>query len=298
MMPQALSKSPEAETRAKGHSRSSFLADLKIDHGPPGLLGRFFLAAENAVRDRGVVLSFASLEQSAMLHDAQTKNWAVFPPMLDTRLAHISEDMSYCLLGRNARGQVVCCQGGRIYDLDGRSLADIVNDQSFVYGDGGQPKDSQPVCAISAPSASTITGRFVYSGALWVHPDWRGQRLAGILPRISRAYALARWNTAYTFAFVSNSVANSPLLKLYGYKNVEPAFHFENLGPGHVDGCLLWMDAAALAADLVDFMATGLAKIDGVVADSRAQDKSLSIRSEDGNSGARVSQACRTYVRK
>lgn len=298
MLSQNLGYTPAVETRAKLHTKSSFLAELEIDHGPPGLLGRFFLAAENAVRDRGVVLNFASLKQGTKVQEAQEQNWASFPPMLDARLAHIPEDMSYCLLGRNARGQIVCCQGGRIYDLNGRSLADIVKDQSFFYGDGGKPTKGQPVCAITAPGAAAITGRFVYSGALWVHPDWRGQRLAGILPRISRAYALARWNTAFTVAFVSQKIANSPLLRMYGYQNVEPGVRIENPKSGLYEGCLLWMDADELAADLVEFMHRGFAEIDRVVAGGDAQGESLSAGSEDRNRGAGVAQAGRSDVRK
>ena len=223
-----------ANRTLKPNPTKVFLEELRIDYGPASLLGRFFLQAESYVRSTGIKLAFGPLAEAADVQGRNVASWALYPPMLDCRLSAIDPGMSYGLLGYDEHGNTVCTQGGRIYDTGTSSLAEMIADQSFFYGPGHSVGPEMPRCSITAPAASKITGRFVYSGALWVHPDYRGHRLAAILPRISRAYALARWNTEYTIALVSHKIAASPLLKMYGYSNIQPDFsHLESRPHGH-----------------------------------------------------------------
>ena len=163
-------------------------------------------------------------------------------------------------------------------------MADIIEDQSFFYGTDHGMSGEMPTCSISAVAAKTIKGRLVYSGALWVHPDYRGNRLAGVLPRISRAYALARWNAAYTIALISHKIAASPLLQMYGYNRIEPEFRIRNLGPSDMTGCLMWMDQEELAADLAHFMAGNLAKIDTAAVDGSGKNEAATVFHGHGRS--------------
>lgn len=197
--------------------------------------------------------------------------------MLDGRLSAISEAMSYCLLGRSRAGEIVASQAGRIYQLGNRSLSDIVEDHSFFYGEGGAPSLGQPTCELWAPAAKRIHGTIVYSGALWVRPDHRGHRLAKILPRISRSYALARWNTAFTVAFIGEKLAQSPLLAMYGYTKVESGFRIAQLEGSEMTGSLMWMDREELAADLARYLAEGLAQFDGTVAQSDGEHQTPAV---------------------
>lgn len=172
---------------------------------------------------------------------------------------------------------MVFAQGGRIYDTGLQTLQDIANDQSFFYADGRIPGPCEPQIQLFAPAASGISGRFVYSGALWVRPDCRGRRLARLLPRISRAYALSRWNTAHTIALVSDQIANSPLLQMYGYSKVQPGFRISGLMAHDMVGSLMWMDADELAADLSRFLADDLPQINTAVADGSGQDEASAV---------------------
>lgn len=242
-------------------SARAFLQDISIDHGPVQLLGQFFLKADTAVRNRGVVLSFAPITELIAVNLANQDSWGMFAQTLDSRHGRIPVDRSYCLLGTNASGEVVAAQAGRIYDLKGKSLRDIADDGSLYYGDGARPPGGIS-CAMTAPSAAKITGRLVYSGALWVRPDLRGQKLAAFLPRISRAYALARWNTHYTFAFMSREIAASSLSRQYGYRNIESSYTVYQKGESIYQGMLAWMDADELSSDLFAFSSTLNAKID------------------------------------
>lgn len=251
-----------------------FLAGLRIDHGPIGLLGRYFLFVDHYLRARGVTLTLASLEDASRLHERNRQSWNLFPPMLDTRLSDIPKSRSYCLLGIDGNGAVVTSQGGQVFDLAGSSLTRLIKDQSFFYGPGGKPGPAQPTCDIWAPVADSITGQVVYSGALWVRPDYRGHKFASLLPRLSRAYALAHWGTDYTVAFISNQSAQTPLLQMYGYSKLEQGFLMAGIpGVGDVTGPLMWMDRAELADDLAAFLAHMLTKVDGAVGYGSTQDE-------------------------
>jgi hypothetical protein len=256
----------------------NFLNTVKINHGPARVLGRFFLAAEKTIHDLGIELTLGRLADIAAVQAGQKASWALFPPMLDVRLSPIPEDMSYALIGHDNRGEIVCAQGGRIYDTGTRSLADIAADQSFFYSDNRQPQPGQPTISLTAPAASHITGRFVYSGALWVRPDFRGRRLAGLLPRISRAIALAHWNTAHTIALISDQIARTPLFQLYGYSKVEPMFRIKGLMADDMVGSLMWMDADELVQDLTRVLAAPLPQVDPAVAHGRAQEEPAAVR--------------------
>jgi hypothetical protein len=249
------------------------LEDLQVRHGPVTLLGRFFLLADTLLAKAGVNLYRASLAEAAETQAANVDSWHMFPPMLDTRLSSIPPETSYGLLGRNERGDVVCVQGGRIYDAGERSFADLVADQSFFYGSEIPPAPGLPVAEVTAPSAPVIAGRFVYSGALWVHPDYRGRHLAALLPRFSRCYALATWGTEFTVGMASESNLNPRLLAAYGYQKIEPRFTIHNLAPTPLNWAILWMDREDLIGDLTRFIDAQMPQVDSAVGDGGAQDQ-------------------------
>jgi hypothetical protein len=274
LVPSAPAADQDCPQNASGQESEapSFLQDLRLNHGPVQLIGRFLLRADSYLRDRGILLSFDRIATIAALNERQFSTWGRFAPQLDARIAPLTDSDSYCLVGRSADGAIVATQAGRIYDVGNRSLYDIAADRSLYYGSQPPPHDGI-TCTLTAPSARDITGCFVYSGGLWVRPEFRGHKLAALLPRISRAYAHGRWNTRFTFAFIGAKMANSPLLGMYGYNHVEPSYTFFEDGQPVYTGSLMWMDAAGLAADLEDFLLGGFEKIDGGVGHRSRDDK-------------------------
>ena len=92
-------KSVLSESRTAKSASKLFLEEMRIDHGPASLLGRFFLQAETIMRAAGIKLCFAPLAEAAITQAQNTGSWPLFPPMLDCRLSAIPEDMSYSLIG-------------------------------------------------------------------------------------------------------------------------------------------------------------------------------------------------------
>ncbi|NJO34068.1 MAG: hypothetical protein HC869_13935 [Rhodospirillales bacterium] len=105
-MPQ---KNPsKASPRRAGRPRAgNFLRTLRIDHGPIELLGRFFLKAEMAARLRGLDLYLASFEELAAVNRENRQHWAPLLPQFRAGADGLSEDTAFCILGRNAAGEVV-----------------------------------------------------------------------------------------------------------------------------------------------------------------------------------------------
>ena len=173
--------------KSQGAPQRSLIDSIEINHGPVGMLGRFFLLADQLITDVGITINRASLADLAGLQSAHKSSWALFPPMLDVRLSAIPEDMSYALVGRNAAGDIVCAQGGRIYSTGDRSLADIVQDQSFFYATGSIPLLNAPRIALSAPSASAVVASIPIPGIIPGHPlpaTVREPRLSQSMQRI------------------------------------------------------------------------------------------------------------------
>lgn len=236
---------------------ASFIEGLRLDYGAIPMMSRFLLKADALVRKRGIHLSFDTINKLAELNAENFDSWGRFAPQLDTRVGDLGSDDAYCLIGRNDSGAIVAAQAGRVYQTSDRTLQNIAEDRSLYYGRSTPPAGGL-TCTLTSPGAKVISNRFVYSGGLWVHPDYRGHKLAGILPRVSRCYALGRWNTQFTFAFIGEKMASSQLFGLYGYERIEPSYTFFESGNPVYTGSLMWMTTDELLRDLADFDETSL----------------------------------------
>ena len=252
-------------------ARPEFIEAAQVHHGPPDILGRFFLLADTVLKELGIRLYVSSLAELAEIQTAHSSSWPLFAPMLDPRLGGVDAEMSYGFIGVDRGGRVACSQGGRVYSSTSRSLAELIDDQSFFYGEGRQGDVTQPRCSCTAPVASRVSGTFTYSGALWVHPEHRGHQLAALLPRLSRAYALTRWNSEFTIAVVSDQIAASPLMRMYAYRTVQKEFRIENIGPKAYVGHLMVLTADELIADLERVLSDVPPQIDPAVSDGRTE---------------------------
>lgn len=224
---------------------------LRVDHGPVDLLGRFFLWADTAARERGVSLSFASFAELEKANEANRASWRPLVPIFHHILSGIDARTGFVLLGRNRAGDVVAAQAARLYDWPDTSLREEANSLRMFYADPAAAVARGDRCAITAPSAPMISGRVVFSGAGWYRPDFRGKGLATILPRISRAYAFTRWNSDFTISMIGDAVIAGGMAERTGYTNVEGGQVDLTLTPlGSMTCALVWMKRDELLRDL------------------------------------------------
>jgi hypothetical protein len=230
-------------------------AHLKIKYGPVGLLGRFFLWADTAARDQGVTLSFASLQDLIKANKANSDSWRPLVPIFDEALGGITPETAFVLIGRDKRGEVVATQAARIYDWPETSLKDEATSLRMFYADPDAAFARGDRCEITTPVAETITGRVVFSGAVWYRRDFRGKDLATILPRISRAYAFTRWNSDFTIGMMADAVIAGGLAERVGYTKLEHSSIELVASPLGAMRCALgWMQHDELLADLAAIM--------------------------------------------
>lgn len=225
---------------------------ITVQHGPREQLGHFFLAADRAARERGVRLSLnADFDYLRSVNNANKDSWDSLAPSFNNSFNELDAGNGFCIIGRNAAGDVVSTQAARIYDLTGSSLAACVSSFHFFYADPAKMCEPGETCSFTSPSAAKLTGRIVFSGSTWIHPDYRKRGLPTILPRISRALALTQWDTDYTISFVKFILVEKGVAKAYGYSNVEPALEWRAPdGRIRYQGALIWMDRQELLADM------------------------------------------------
>ena len=241
-----------------------------VTHGPPGLLGRFFLNVDQRLKQKGITFSFAAFEDVVEVNARNTANWGMLNPMFNPRVAYIPPGDGMCLVGRNAAGEIVATVSGKNFDARGRNFRDIVNGGEF-FGLRPETNTEGAIGRITAPVASELTGQLCYCGGVWVHPEVRGLRLAALLSRLMNACMLTLWNPDFVIGFVKDEVYGTDLQKRYGYENAQPSMYLTKDGVDLFDGILLWMTADDAAEDIARFLDVLWPEIDAAVVARRGQ---------------------------
>ena len=243
-------------------ARRPLLEAIRIRHGNPQLLGRFLLKAESMARERDVVLSFATFQEFCALNAEHKATWGALPAMFDLANGPIDQGMTFCIIGWNNAGEPVAAQAARVYDFGNGTLRDAIEGGAFFYPQSPPPDARVERYVVECPSATKLTGRVTYSGGVWYRPDYRGQQLSSIVPRIGRAYALATWGSAFSIGFVSHELVRRGMAASYGFRRIEPGFRRYKADVLDYDGNLVWMDRDEFENDLFEYLTDGAAKID------------------------------------
>lgn len=254
------SRSPDPGAPRTMTASAPFLRDLRIEHGPLGLLGRFFLKADQAAQSRGVTLAFASLEDVRAVNEQNQDTWGALMPMFDPASHVFEPDKSLCILGYNAEGEVVATHAARVYDMRETDLKRASEDLTLFYGSAKPEKDA--FCQVTASSAERIKGMVAYSGCGWYRPDYRGKLLSMILPRISRALELALWNADFSVSFVDWILVEKGVIDRYGYRHTDDGVLMRGIIEANFPGAVVWMHRSQLLEDLRAFLSGSLPEID------------------------------------
>lgn len=263
---------PTQLTPERPVERSGRLLDLiAVEHGPTALLGRFFLKADAMAQERGLSLWLAPLAELIEVNRRNRETWKPLVPLFDPAVGGITPENGLAILGRNGAGEVVAAQGARFYDWRDSDLESEFTSLRMHYADPRASARADETCRIFAPSARRIRGRVVFSGAGWYRPDYRGQLLSMILPRISRALAYTRWNSDYTISMMADGVVAGGMAKRCGYTEVEDGVELLNspMAP-RAHGFLVWMPAEQLIADMAWFLSEFPTQVDAAVEYRRA----------------------------
>jgi hypothetical protein len=162
--------------------------------------------------------------------------------MLNPRVVRVDEAQSFSIVCLDRTDAPVAVIAGRIYG-DSGTLAQSISCQNFIYGHG-VPAPAGPRFESWAQNLHEVKAPFSYIGALWVHPNSRGLKLARLLPPLTRGYALARWSIKFDVGLASDEMVRKGMAEVYGYTRVESGFRAYGLADGEeIRGTFLWMGA-------------------------------------------------------
>lgn len=228
---------------------------ITLQHGPRDELGRFFLTADKAARDRGVTLTLST--DFELLREVNARNqgsWHGLAPSFDCAYGGIDRKCGFWLIGRDDMGEIVTTQAARVFDTGQETLKDYLTSLRLFYPRPDEQKQPGEHCLVETPGATHLRGRIVYSGGTWIHPDYRKRLMPMILPRISRALALTLWDSEFTFSMVSHALVSKGVATAYGYRNIESGIRWMNSETElRLDGTLVWMDRSEQLADMARF---------------------------------------------
>lgn len=241
-----------------------FESSATFRHGPRAPLADFFAAAERAARERGVHLTLRhDLGALVEVNERERKHWYRISPLFDPAFSAVSPENSFWIEGRNDAGEIVATQACRAFHWSGTMLKDEIESLRIFYADPARMAAPGETCVVTALSAARITGRVAYSGSGWYRPDFRGRQLSAILPRISRAYALACWGTDVTVSFVEDILIEKGVVARYGYRRIEHGISWRARVGGDLVMAIVWMPRSELVADLRAFLSGAFQEIGG-----------------------------------
>lgn len=250
------------------------ITDITVEHGPPDLLGRFFLKADTAARERGLTLSFGTFEDLLQVNGQNRDSWKPLTTIYDHRTCPqgLAPDRAFCILGRDERGKVVATHAGRLFDVeDDNTLYDIAVGLHLFYDDPEKMKNPGERCEVTASIAKSIRGKLLVNGAVWYHPSYRKLNMAKIIPRVARAYAYTHWKIDHSMGIVIESANDTRIIDRLGYPYREWDLQLINSSMGNGRCCLAWMHADQLLDDLQSWLTGFDAQVDRGVHDRRAQ---------------------------
>jgi hypothetical protein len=238
-----------------------FLELIELRHGPIPLLGRFFLLAEQAARERGVHLrlhrDMASLAEQYPGVDPD--RGLPVHPIFDPAHHDLSPANSFWIAGHDETGRLVATQAAHFFDMTGSTAERELTSMRLWYADPEKHLATGTRCLVDCPPAERITGRVVYSGCAVYHPKVRGRGLSRILPRMSRALAYSQWNSEYTISMVRPVLLEKNVEKSYGYTMHSPSIKVRGLALGDADYELVWMPRDEMLEDLGRYVSEGIA---------------------------------------
>lgn len=251
-----MSTSLKAKPVLPSFSGSTLLDQIELKHGPIALLGRFFLLAEQAARDRGVHLR---------LHTDMDSLAEIYPEVMPGRSlpvlstfdpAHsdLSPKNAFWISGHDDSGTIIATQAARLFDMTRSTVERELVSMRLFYAAPEKHLAAGARCLVDCPPANDITGRVVYSGGAIYHPKVRGCGLSRILPRISRALAHSMWDSEYTFSTVETLLIAKNVHRSYGYTRHSELVSLRGTNRGAMDFDLIWMPTQEMLEDLTNYI--------------------------------------------
>jgi len=238
----------QSQTTARPQTPLTF-AQVNIEHGPVGMIGRALLEIEEAIYRRGVQLEFASMDQLLRINKQSAAGWLPLVSIFDPRFHDFDQSNSFFIVGKDAAGDVVACQAARRFDWNSTHFAREAESLRLFYQHPEKHRLHEERCTVTALAAQGIRGTAVFSGAAWLRKDFRRKGIFQLLPRLCRAYAHGLWDSDVTLTMMSSQRMKAGGFLRPGYPNVEWAVEVTSSRMGDVEFSLQWIKTAEMLED-------------------------------------------------
>lgn len=254
---------------------------LTIKHGPAPLLSRFILDGDKTAREQGIRLRLRhDFNELLHLNKQQTSrgNWFRLVNMFNPFHSDLSPENSYWISGEDKNGEIVVTQAGRVYYWPDTTLEQEARLMFYGGSEAGQS------CVVTAGDAKLIRGIVFYGGSVWVRPDFRGRRLSELLPRLGRAYALARWPVDWGISFVAPVLVEKGIAAGYGYKHASYSIAYPGSPWGDLEVVLVSLSATEAYNDFAEVLRSSGAAVSNsaVAASNKRFEDRVTNTSSDG----------------
>jgi hypothetical protein len=251
-----------AELQSHSHDQHTFLSETIICHGPSTLLGRFFLKTALFAKERDINLSLCQPEELYFVNQKNRESWMPLVPMYDPSFNKLDNENYIGLLGRTERGEIVTANAVRLYDWTTTNFLEEATSLRLMYDAPVVSKQPGESCKVNTPSAGFVRGRAAFSGAAWVHPNFRGRGLGHMLPLTIKALALTKWWPDTVFGMMSSKVHEAGFAEPFGFGNSELEIVWKSSSLGDLRLALLWTDREHILSDVRTRLDESLPQID------------------------------------
>jgi hypothetical protein len=195
----------------------SLVDQMAITHGPRDLLAQYASTADETAHDLGLSLRISTdFERLVALNQRHRDSWAKLIPIFDLSHSNLSAANAFFLEGIDEEGETVVTSAGRLFDFGDRSLASELRSLRAFYAEPAPRIADGGRMEIAAPAAEHICGRTMFSGAVWVRPDYRRHGLTRTIPRLTRSYALTLWNPPVFWMVIEPHLDEGGVTRAYG----------------------------------------------------------------------------------
>jgi hypothetical protein len=228
----------------------SLLDQITIVHGPYDLMHSYFAVAERLANEAGVQIRFhTDFRRLVEINRLHQSSWTPMQPAFDPAHSRLRPDAAFWVEAVDRDGRTVATHAQRLFVWPTTTLEEEVRSLRLFYADPVPHVAAGESMGITAPIGKRMTGRAMYGGVLWTHPDWRRRGLVRLVPRIARAYGYTRWAPEYIFAFVEAKLAGI-VPKASGPYTVEPGLISRISFRGEFPAVIMWMTAETMLRDM------------------------------------------------
>lgn len=182
-----------------------FLSRVDIPIGPTELITRVIIKGVTAAAERGVFLELATFEDLLAVNTQNLDQWRPLSTSWQPGVGHANNETGYAILGRTLDGTIVTTTALQYLDWRHTDFKTEAESLRFFYLNPDKSKAADEACRVGDEARGTLSERTLHTGGGWFHKDMRGRQLANIIPRVSRAYAIGRWQVDSAFGVISEA---------------------------------------------------------------------------------------------